>query len=766
MGTLVEQTIKSFFQGVSRQPDSFRNPGQVEDGQNVQFSVETGGFSKRYPLWHVKRLTGVTGSQGFHTIDRDPNEKYLVTLKSGAIRVFTPTGVEKTVTVIGAAGTYLTGAPEDYTFVSVLDYTFVLNREKTVALAASPVSPAQANKAVVQVFYSVSGIYKITVDGFEAQFSATTHSTLVIADNLKTNLNTALPAGYTVTQDSTFLFIEKTDGSAFTIKCSDPYSDTGLKLTYLKVRQSADLPARAPSGLVVRVGTDDASQYYVKSEQLNAGDNNVRWVETVAPGSKLQFDASTMPHVLVRTGTGDFEFKQSTWNERTVGTDKTAPDPEFVGTKIRDVIFQRNRLAFLADETVIFSTAGDYFNFWPEKTTIVVDDAPFGSTSPANKVTALQWAVPFRKAVFASADNAQFEINGELLTPKKVNIELATSYTVSNRCRPVPIGDSLYFTATNGSESVILEYLYDDSSVSNVAVDATKHVKGFVPATVTAMTADSITGNLFCAVDGDTSSIYVYSFFWNGDEKVQQAWGRWSPGGIVRGISFMSGYLYALVERDADTYIERASFGNVGFTNYSFPPQLDRLVELTGTYNSGTGRTTWTLPYPAPTGIKGVSSKLFATVSTRMYPLSLTIDSTFVVSTVGNWGGQPCIFGVEYDSFVELSKLYPRESDGAAIITGRTQVRYMTLLYENSGYFEASVTPLARDARTHKFTGRVLGDVNNQPSLTPITSGAFRFRVGTRADTVRIRFSNASYLPFTITSAAWTGFFNELTRQE
>ena len=40
------------------------------------------------------------------------------------------------------------------------------------------------------------------------------------------------------------------------------------------------------------------------------------------------------------------------WGERTVGDTDTAPDPTFVGTKINNVFFFRNRLGFLADDNV------------------------------------------------------------------------------------------------------------------------------------------------------------------------------------------------------------------------------------------------------------------------------------------------------------------------------------------------------------------------------------------------------------------------------
>ena len=56
MGRLINQQIDSLYQGVSRQPDPVRLPGQVEEADNVAFSVVTGGVSKRPGMEKVSEL--------------------------------------------------------------------------------------------------------------------------------------------------------------------------------------------------------------------------------------------------------------------------------------------------------------------------------------------------------------------------------------------------------------------------------------------------------------------------------------------------------------------------------------------------------------------------------------------------------------------------------------------------------------------------------------------------------------------------------------
>ena len=54
MGKLVEQSIKTMYQGVSRQPDPVRLPGQVEEADNILVSIVTGGIENRPASRHIK----------------------------------------------------------------------------------------------------------------------------------------------------------------------------------------------------------------------------------------------------------------------------------------------------------------------------------------------------------------------------------------------------------------------------------------------------------------------------------------------------------------------------------------------------------------------------------------------------------------------------------------------------------------------------------------------------------------------------------------
>lgn len=685
MGKLLEQSIKSLFNGVSRQPDIVRLPSQVEEADNVLMSVVTGGFERRPSLKHVSALAGLSTGVAYtnHSIDRSPTEKYLVVAGVNSLRVYDAlTGAAHTVTVTGSAATYLdvTDPVADIAFLSITDYTFVTNRKKTVAL--------------------------------------NTASTGTITGNVK---------------------------------------------------RFTDLAATGTTGQIYRV-TGDATtldDYFVTWDSATNS-----WIETVDPNGQNSFNAATMPHVLVRTGTTTWEFKPATWNSRSVGNASTIPAPKFVGRQVRDVLYYKNRVAFLADEQVTFTQAGDLFNFWPDKATEVLDSDPIDVSAGTSSVTILDYAVPFRNSVFIQAANAQFEVSQtDRLTPKTASIELSTSYKASQNCRPVAMGDTLYFASEDGSDGIVFEYYYDDKTISNTAANTNKHCAGYIPKDIRQFAVEPASGTLFCTTsDADNKHVvFVYRTYSDGEKKAQSAWFKWNigTGAIIRGITVLDFRLFMVVERGSGVFLESIDVETGKVDGLGFDVCLDRKFDATGTYDAVNNWTTWTTPYAHSNDVIVVKGSSFPSGQAgAVLIVGLTYPTSTTVRATGNHSTAACHLGVRFLSRVKFSKQYPKEQDGSSIVNGRLQLRYMTLAYKDTGYFEAVVTPKFRTPRTNRFTGRLLGSGSNRVGRIAIEErGTYRFPVLSRGDEADIEVQSDKILPFTIVSAAWVGFFNEVSRQ-
>ncbi|MDE7065977.1 MAG: hypothetical protein K2O70_11035, partial [Desulfovibrionaceae bacterium] len=318
-----------------------------------------------------------------HGIRRDEFERYIVLASRSGIRVFDLDGAEKSVKMENSGPDYLAAATapgRDFRFLTINDYTFVLNRRVTVKASEtlSPKRPPEAIVFIKQASYNTT--YTVTLDGRSVSFTtldgvapadepADRLSSKEIAESLADQLRTAPGTPYSVTYSNSTVWIRRTDGGEFTIKVEDTRSNTHMTVCKGTVQRFSDLPTVAPRGFVTEVVGDSSSSfdnYYCVFEPTDARDDfgTGTWKETVKPGIPCALDASTMPHALVRQADGTFTFGPLEWDERTCGDDKSAPFPSFVNRAMGGLFFYRNRLAFLSGENVVMSAVGEFFNFF------------------------------------------------------------------------------------------------------------------------------------------------------------------------------------------------------------------------------------------------------------------------------------------------------------------------------------------------------------------------------------------------------------------
>ncbi len=222
------------------------------------------------------------------------------------------------------------------------------------------------------------------------------------------------------------------------------------------------------------------------------------WRECAAPGTLNSLDATTMPWQLVRTAVNTFTFQPATWTTRPVGDDTSIPMPSFVGRKLNDIFFHRNRLGVCADENVVFSKAGKFFTFFPDSVTVVLDSDPIDVSVNHTKVSIIRYAVPFATSLMLFSDTVQFQLSArDLLTPKTVNINATTEFEFSGKAKPVGIGQDLYFPVEKGLYTGIREYFVQPLTYTNDAEDVTSHVPKYIPANVFKLVASNSEDMLF-----------------------------------------------------------------------------------------------------------------------------------------------------------------------------------------------------------------------------------------------------------------------------
>lgn len=779
---LISETIPNLVNGVSQQPATMRLASQAEAQENAYSSVVE-GLKKRPPTQFIKKIISGTLADAFiHTINRDTTERYIVILTDNGIRVFDLAGVEKTVNTPNGTG-YLdiTGLPsETFRCITIADYTFIVSKEKTVAMDAATTTAAQSRALIYVRQGNYATDYKIFVGGVEkatyttSSTDITTLKTEGIAEDLRADLVTSLGAGWTVARQGSTISIKKDDGASFECKATDSNGDKNIVLVRDSIQRFTDLPSVAPTDYVVHILGDlttEADDYYVKFVPLNAGATFDRgyWIETVKPGITYKLDATTMPHTLVRNGDGTFTFDRATWGQRVCGDTTSAPNPSFVGQKLNDVFFFKNRLGFLSDENYILSRSGGaYFDFFRETTTAILDSDPVDAAVSHTKVSILRSAVQSSKKLYLYADQTQFEVDGsDLLTPKTVSSNVSTEFENSKMCRPISVGKNVYFIVQKGSYSGLREYYVDDSTATADAANVTAHVPAYLPSGIYKITAATNEDVLVMFSSTERASAWVYKYYWNGDEKLQSSWSKWTFGnGILNG-DFIDTDLYLVVQRADGVYIEKMSVEpfrqDTGFT---YEILLDRKIKDTDctsvVYDAANDWTTWTLPYDEAGTLKVVTrsggAKKLGIAVTHTRPANTTVRA------VGDWTAQPVFIGKTYLGSYEFSEPVLKSSRGegkgeSPVTGGRLQILRYRLAFDRTGYFKVRVILTDGQTWEYKFTGKVLGSGSTLIGVSGLESGLFNFPVRSKSNRFRAIIESDSFMPFHIQSAEWEAQF-------
>ena len=181
------------------------------------------------------------------------------------------------------------------------------------------------------------------------------------------------------------------------------------------------------------------------------------------------------------------------WSDRTVGDLDTAPNPSFVGQKLNNIFFFRNRIGFLADDDVVLSRVSDFFNFFPETVTTVLDSDPIDIAASHTKISILKHAMTMGEELILFSEKAQFilKASDDTLTPKTAYIVVATEFSSNTKANPVSSGNSVYFLTQKGEFSGIREYIKQPGVEVKDASDITIHVPKYIPGSVFKMTTSS-----------------------------------------------------------------------------------------------------------------------------------------------------------------------------------------------------------------------------------------------------------------------------------
>lgn len=777
---LYTQSIKNLKGGISQQPDILRFSDQGEEQVNA-WSSESEGLQKKPPSVFIKRLDsqGFSPTPKFHLINRDEEEQYYIVFNGSGIRVFELDGTEKTVN--GSMTYVTTSSPrEDLRVVTVADYTFIVNRKRTVTKGTTisnagyklkgraiiNVRGGQYGKVLKVGFNGLAQIQYTLPNGSNASEDPPKIDAQHIAKTLRDSLAGATQyAGWTFTVGSGFVLAEAPSGTNInTVETEDGYANQLITGIIDEVQTVSKLPLAGPNGYIIKIAGEtgsNADEYYVRYDT-----GSKTWKETVAPGVVIDFNADSMPHALVRQSNGTFSFQTLSWATRGAGNDDTNPFPSFVDNKINDVFFYRNRLGFLSGENIIMSRPGGYFRFFPKSVATISDDDPIDVAVSHPRISILKYAVPFAEQLLLWSDEVQFVLTSAgTMTAKSIQLDVASAFSLSDEARPFTVGRSVFFSAPRGSYTSIKRY-FAVADVSDVkdADDVTGHVLSYINNGVFDIQGTGTESFLTVLTTGAKRRIYIYKFLFSEGQQLQASWSHWEFDSDVEVLaaSCIGSSVY-LVKRTPNAIdLERIDFikESTDFADEPYRLHIDSKVEYTvpaDAYDDYQYTSTFKLSdayggFPTKGDYYVVTTKGDSALVTEP-ATGWVADSTITLK--GDWSGQKVFIGRRYKMRYAASRFLIKQEDQGGtqtVDTGRLQLRRAWVNYENTGALRAMVTT-PQQTFINTLNGAPIGELVIGKSL--IGDGQYRFPMNGDAMHTRLILESDYPTPVSIVGCGW-----------
>ena len=682
---------------------------------------------------------------------------------------------------------YLYGATaDDIELLTLNDYTFVLNKAKTVALK-STTSAAKPHEAFVVLKVVGTGHYKIFLDGTErATYNAGTGGDVdAILSDLRGDINGQTFGGktYTATVVGAGIYISCT--AAFTISVVGGPSEDALFVFQESTPTVADLPLQCKDGYVVRVVNSidvDVDDMYVKFvADSGATYGTGVWEETIAPGIQYEFDELTLPHQLVRQADGSFTYGPVAWEDRLVGDLETNPNPSFVGQKINNLFFYRNRLGFLSNEAVVLSRAGDYFNFWVTTALTVTDDDPIDITASSVRPVNHRYVRPTSVGLVLFSDTEQFILttDADILSPKTAKINELSSYECDPNVEAVNLGTTLAFV----SKTPLFTRLYELIGISTdrppEMSEQTKIVPELVPETIDSLIASPGLSLVSLGTTG-SSTIYQYKFLEQGQQRAS-AWYKWELTGTLLDQFFDANTYYAVVTDGTNVFVQSYDLTQAneeGFLTLPTGEKTDICLDIWNvnpyrTYNSTADTTRIFLPYDNISGktfsvlvlggyIGGSNELSSESVGAVLYPTVQGSAGAYYVDVDGDYRGRDLIIGYIYTMTIELPKFYLTQAEGQSATADFTSDLIIHRVKVSTGLsgpvkYDVSITGRPEWSNTIEATAPNTYDLN---SVNMSADAIHTIPIYQRNENLTFKIIGDTPFPLSLLSLNWEGKYN------
>ena len=684
---------------------------------------------------------------------------------------------------------YLYGATaDDIELLTINDYTFVLNKDKTVAMK-STTSAALPNQAFIVIsVVAYNSNYTVTLNGTNythttpADTSGGTTDASTIASALASSLNGI--SGITATQVGPGIYVSGT--SAFTISTTGSAAEEGIYVFQDQINVTGRLPNQCQNGYVVKVYNSDivdADDMWVEFQTTdNATSGPGVWEETIEPGLQFELDEKTLPHQLVRQADGSFKYEAVDWTDRLVGDDTTNPLPSFIGQKIKHIFFYRNRLGFLAKENIILSKAGDYFNFFAGSAQLVAADDPIDITATSRNPVNLTYVQTVAVGLVLFSQNEQFLLStdADILGPTTAKINTLSNYECDESLEAVSLGTTLGFV----SKTLLWSRVYELGNIRKEAPaeanEISNNVAEFIPSDINSFISSPALSILSFGKTG-SSTLYQYRFYQVGNDRLANTWYKWTLTGNLREQFFDETTFYAVCDDGTNVFVQSYDLTQAseeGFLTLPTGEKTDICLDMFNvnprrSYDSSTKKTRVYLPYDHISGktfrillLGGyIGETVTADESIGLIPDNLTVAGSagaYYVDVNGDYRGRNLIIGYIYNMSIELPKFYFGRTEGKQHVTDSTADLIIHRLKVNTGLSGPVTYSVDITGRSdwQNVVNVTLPNTYNLGNVNLSASAEHIVPIFQRNTNLKITIKGDTAFPVSLNSMSWEGNYN------
>jgi len=552
------------------------------------------------------------------------------------------------------------------------------------------------------------------------------------------------------------------------------------------------LPYQGHDGMLVKVANTDSSDeddFYVVFKGDFGNDGVGIWEETVAPNLFIQFDASTMPHQIVRNADLTFTASAITWTDMPSGNYSTNPPPAFInidnptgataGEPINKMLLFRNRLIFLSQENVSTSQAGGFgpsgFDLFADSVISLSPQDPIAIAASSNQPAILYDGLEINNGLVLFGETQQYLLSSEDsavgLSQDTVKLSSIGNFLYDREIRPVMMGTTVAFTNMGGTSFRLFEMSNIDLQGQPYADELSKVVQLLLPNNLVSI-ANSMEGNLLMFATDDanrTNEVWGFRYYTVGEERKQQAWFRWTLPGQVLFHCLMRDTYFVVCRVNGQNKIlafDVKETTQTALLDDKYRIHMDHRITIAKadvTYDSTTRTSSFNV-----TGFNEGPQLIIAynTEDGTFKPVTMDWTATPDKATVdGDWTTNDFIIGYLFEMKVEIPRFYVVDERAGANEVVKSDTRASLVIHRfnveagATGVFQCVLKRKGYPDYTETYYPAIMDAYKaNAPMVEPSLTRVIPCYIRNKQMDVVLQSTHPT--PFTLFSISWEGDFS------